>query len=168
MRKSRMNKPNLVMSALAVLLGLNLLLMALPVSATPPSGLTGEPISSGELPEAVRAMFKIGKHGFNRPTNVSTISLVKFTLEPGGTFGWHRHGGPVWAIVASGELTIYDGDDQTCTPHLYPAGSALLDSGDHTHLGINETDELVEIYATFMLPEGGAPRIDAEDPGVCN
>ncbi len=35
----------------------------------------------------------------------------------------------------------------------------------HSHR--NEGAEDVVVYATFMLPEGGAPRIDVENPGVC-
>jgi hypothetical protein len=143
-------------------------LLSTPVSATPPSGLHPEPVASGVLPEKVRAKFKAGEGGFTDGTDLKNIMLYKYTLDPGGTFGWHQHAGPVWAIITSGILSIYDGDDSTCTPHFYGAGSALLDEGTHTHLGVNETDEPVEIYATFMLPEGGEPRLDAEDPGVCN
>jgi hypothetical protein len=160
-------KHNGIVLGLAGVVIISLLLLAMPVSATPPSGLTGEPIASGILPEAVRAKFKTGEGGFTDGTNVNDILLVKYTLEPGGTFGWHQHAGPVWAIITSGTLSIYDGDDSTCTPHFYGAGNALLDEGTHTHLGVNETNEPVEIYATFMLPEGGVTRVDAEDPGIC-
>jgi hypothetical protein len=168
MEELRSNKRNIIALVLAGVVIFSLLLLAMPVSATPPSGLTGEPIAGGILPEVVRAKFKTGEGGFTAGTDVMDIRLVKFTLEPGGTFGWHQHSGPVWAIITSGTLSIYDGDDSTCTPHFYEAGSALLDIGSHTHLGINETNDPVEIYATFMLPEGGLPRLDAEDPGLCN
>jgi quercetin dioxygenase-like cupin family protein len=168
MDELRSNKHNIIVVALASVVIVSLLLLAMPVAATPPSGLTGEPVASGTLPELIRAKFKAGEGGFTDGTTVNNIVLVKFTLDPGGTFGWHQHAGPVWAIVASGTLSIYDGDDPSCTPHIYQAGSALLDEGTHTHLGINETNEPVVIYATFMLPEGGQPRLDAEDPGFCN
>ena len=168
MEELRSNKRNIIVLVLVGVVIFSLLLLAKPVTATPPSGLTGEPIASGILPEVIRAKFKASEGGFTDGTGVKNIVLVKFTLEPGGTFGWHQHSGPVWAIIASGTLSIYDGDDSTCTPHFYEAGSALLDEGTHTYLGINETNEPVEIYATFMLPEGGAPRLDAEDPGLCN
>ncbi len=168
MNSHHLDKRYLAIGMVAAVLCFSLVLWSVPVSATPPSGLTGEPIASGQLPEPIQAKFKDHHGGFGVGTEVSTVSLIKFTLQPGGSFGWHRHGGPVWAIIAEGTLSIYDSDDPTCTPHLYTAGSSLLDAGDHTHLGVNETDEPVEIYATFMLPEGGLTRIDAEDPGVCN
>jgi quercetin dioxygenase-like cupin family protein len=102
-------------------------------------------VANGALPEVVRAKFKAGENGFTDGTDVANITLVRFSVEPGGTFGWHRHGGPVWVIVTSGTLSIYNGDDPTCTPQLYGEGSAFLDPGDHTHLGKNETDTPVEV-----------------------
>ena len=168
MKELLSNKRNIIILALAGVAIFSLLLLAIPVSATPPSGLHPETVARGVLPEIVRAKFKAGEGGFTDGTDVKNIMLVKFTLAPGGTFGWHQHGGPVWAIIASGTLSIYAGDDSTCTPRIYEAGNALLDMGSHTHTAINETDEPVEIYATFMLPEGGEARLDAEDPGVCN
>jgi quercetin dioxygenase-like cupin family protein len=167
MKELNSNKRNIVILGLAGLVVLSLLLLTRTATATPPSNVTGVTIANGALPEGIRAKFLERKGGFSNGTVVKNIVLVRFTVEPGGTFGWHRHGGPVWVIVTSGTLTIYNGDDATCTPHIYGAGSAFLDSGDHTHLGTNETSDPVEIYATFMLPEGGQTRIDAPDPGVC-
>jgi quercetin dioxygenase-like cupin family protein len=167
MKELHSNKRNFVILGLAGLVLLSLLLLTGIATATPPSNVTGVTVANGALPEVIRAKFMERKSGFTNGTDVKNIVLVRFTVEPGGTFGWHRHGGPVWAIVTSGTLTIYNGDDATCTPHIYGAGSAFLDSGDHTHLGKNETSDQVEIYATFMLPEGGQTRIDAPDPGVC-
>ena len=163
LRSIRRNIP-----VLTGLVFLSLLLLAGIASATPSSGVTGVPVASGALTAGVQAKFKEGQEGFGSGTAVASLTMVKYTVEPGGTFGWHRHGGPVWAIVSSGTLTIYSGEDPTCTPHLYGAGSAFLDPGDHTHLGKNETSEPVEVYTTFMLPEGGATRIDAPDPGMCD
>lgn len=166
MKELRSTKRNIVI--LAGLVFLTLVLLAGTALATPSSGVTGEPLASGALPEVVRAKFKAGHEGFGDGTDVANLVLVRFSVEPGGTFGWHQHGGPVWAIVTSGTLTLYSGEDPTCTPEHYGPGSAFLDPGDHTHLGTNETSDPVEVYATFMLPEGGATRIDAPDPGVCN
>jgi quercetin dioxygenase-like cupin family protein len=168
MKALRLNKWNITILSLVGLGLLSLLLLAGTASATPSQGVTSTPVASGTLPEVVRAKFKVGENGFTDGTDVAKIMLVRFSVEPGGTFGWHQHGGPVWVIVTSGTLSIYSGDDATCTPQLYGAGSAFLDPGDHTHEGKNETDAPVEVYATFMLPEGGQTRIDAPNPGLCN
>lgn len=161
----RLNKLNV--AVLAAVLLVSLLLLVGTVLATPSSGVTGMPVASGALSEVVRAKFKDGEGGFASGTDVTNLMMVKYSVEPGGTFGWHQHGGPVWAIVTSGTLTIYSGDDPACTPHYYGPGMAFLDAGDHTHRGVNETGAPVEVYTTFMLPAGGQTRLDAPDPGVC-
>ena len=133
--------------------------------ATPASGLTIEPIASGSLSDPVEAKFKPQSGVVH--TDVTKITMNKQTLAPGGTTGWHQHGGPIWVVVASGTLTLYDGDNPSCTGVVYPAGSAFMDPGDHTHLARNEGSENVVVYVTFMLPEGGATRIDVPAPGNC-
>ena len=134
--------------------------------ATPASGLTIQPIASGSLPESISAKFKPESGVVH--TDVTNILLIKQTIAPGGSTGWHQHGGPIWVVIASGTLTLYDGDDPSCTGVIYPPGSAFMDSGTHTHIARNEGSAEVVVYVTFMLPEGGAPRIDAPAPGNCN
>lgn len=136
--------------------------------ATPGSGVTARPIATGSLPEPVRMKLKAeAEGGFGAGTPAEDIAVVEFTVAPGGYFGWHVHGGPVWVVVEQGTLTLYDGDDASCTGTAYPEGSALLDAGNHVHNARNETGADVVIYATFLLPEGGQLRVDAPDPGVC-
>ena len=135
--------------------------------ATPGSGVTPSPITAARLADPVQLKFKTEGSGFGNGLEVTNLSMVKFTVVPGGAFGWHQHGGPVWAIIASGTLTLYQGDDPSCQGKEYGPGSALLDPGDHTHNARNESDVDVVVYATFMLPEGGAARIDVPSPGNC-
>jgi quercetin dioxygenase-like cupin family protein len=142
-------------------------LLAQTASATPPTGVTPYPIVSGDLENPIHIKFK-DKGGFGRGVVVDTITVVKYVVEPGGAFGWHRHGGPVWAVVSEGALTLYHADDPSCTGRTVTAGTAFLDPGiDHVHNARNLGDTPVVVYATFMLPEGGATRIDEPDPGVC-
>jgi len=133
--------------------------------ATPASGLTIEPIASGNLSSPIDAKFKTPSGVVH--TDVTKITMLKQTFAPGGSTGWHQHGGPIWVVVASGTLTLYDGDDASCTGIVYPAGSAFMDSGNHTHIARNEGSENVVVYVTFMLPEDGATRIDVPSPGNC-
>jgi quercetin dioxygenase-like cupin family protein len=161
----------LLLATLAVLAVLVVSLFSVNITkATPPSGVVGEMIATGALPQTVNAQFKqTGKDGLRSvKTDVSQIAVFKFTVEPGGHFGWHQHGGPLWVVVASGTLGFYSDDDPSCTPLIYQAGSAFIDPGNHTHNARNEGEDDVVIYVTFMLPEGGLPRIDAPDPGVCD
>ena len=133
--------------------------------ATPPTGVTSEPITSGSLSDPIWAKFK--PHSEVVHTDVSKITMIKQTLAPGGATGWHQQGGPIWVVVASGNLTLYDGGDPSCTGVVYPQGSAFMDPGTHTHTARNEGSENVVVYVTFMLPEGGATRIDVPAPGNC-
>jgi quercetin dioxygenase-like cupin family protein len=133
--------------------------------ATPASGLAIEPIASGSLPDPVGAKFKTQSGVVH--TDVTKITMIKQTITQGGSTGWHQHGGPLWVVVASGTVTLYDGDDPTCTGVAYPQGSTFMDPGNHTHIARNEGSENVVVYVTFMLPEGGATRIDVPAPGNC-
>lgn len=160
------NPKMLVTVALAVLVLLSSSMVPVTkVRATPGSGVTGETIVTGSLPEAVPSKFKTETGTVH--SNVTKTTIIKYTVVPGGVFGWHQHGGPLWAIVASGNLTFYHGDDPSCTGIVYPAGTTFMDPGNHTHNARNEGSEDVTVYVVFMLPEGGAPRVDAPNPGVC-
>lgn len=155
--------------ALAVLLAATAAVVALvsgrPAQATPPSGLSSTPLAAGTLPDTIRVKLKDADGGFGDGTAVDQIVVVRYELEPGGTFGWHQHGGPVWAVVTQGTLTYYAAEGG-CQPEVFPAGHALLDPGNRTHIARNEGEERVVIYAAFMLPEGGQLRVDTQDPGT--
>jgi hypothetical protein len=56
---------------------------------------------------------------------------------PLGSTGWHKHPGPVYITVTSGQLTFYEYDDATCSPHVYDAGEGFVDYG-HGHIGVNQ------------------------------
>ena len=134
--------------------------------ATPPSGLSATPIGAGDLAQAVRV--KLKEHeGFGDGVAVKRIQMTRFELAPGGTFGWHQHGGPVWVVVAQGTLTLYSGDEGCAATTIGPGG-AFVDLGNHTHSAVNLGAQAVVVYATFMLPAGGAARVDAPDPQVCS
>lgn len=53
--------------------------------ATPGSGVTGEVIGSGILPEEVPAKFKT-ETGIVQ-SDVSKITVIRYTIVPGGVFG---------------------------------------------------------------------------------
>jgi hypothetical protein len=61
-----------------------------------------------------------------RPIDVVDQTI---TIEPGGHTAWHSHPGPVLVVVKAGTFTLYDGDDQGCTPHVVNAGSTFVDEG---------------------------------------
>jgi hypothetical protein len=78
--------------------------------------------------------------------------------------------GPLFVTVVSGALTLYDGDDEECTPHTFTAGQGFVDPGfGHVHIARNESTTVsAELYASYLnVPPGGLFRLDAPNPGNC-
>lgn len=128
--------------------------------ATPGSGATGNVLARGLATEKVKT----------RGDQPYDAVVQQITIAPGGHTGWHTHPGTAIAIITSGTLTIYDGDDPTCTAHTYGKGDVYIDPGyGHVHMGRNEGTVPLEILVTYVdVPAGGGPvRIDGEDPGNC-
>jgi len=131
---------------------------------TPDTGIRWEEIraKANSLADLWRA--RIGTQG------ASDLYVVKNTFSPFGNTGWHTHPGISLVMVISGTIAVYDGDDPTCTPQYYSAGSTLIDptSANHVHLVRNEsaTEDAVTV-AVQLVPAGEARRIDSPDPGFC-
>ena len=101
----------------------------------------------------------------NDPADYYTVTN---TVIPGGYSGWHTHPGPSVVVVKTGVATVYDGDDPTCTPEIYPAGTGFIDPGDgHVHMVRNEGADTLVTQAFQIIPAGGTRRIDAPSPGTC-
>ena len=94
--------------------------------------------------------------------------MVVNTVAAGGHSGWHTHPGPSVVLVKTGTATIYEGDDPTCTPVRYPAGTGFIDAGGgHVHMVRNESKERLVTEAFQIVPARDSRRIDAANPGNC-
>ncbi len=102
----------------------------------------------------------------------SDLYVQQNTWQPGGTTGWHTHPGPSFVIVTKGSVTVYDGNDPSCTPHVYTANTssnAFVDPGDgHVHVIRNETDEVAQAIAVQLIAAGAVRRQGVSDPGNCS
>jgi quercetin dioxygenase-like cupin family protein len=88
--------------------------------------------------------------------------------QPGGSTGWHTHPGHSLITVTAGTVTAYEGDDPSCTPHVYTVGMGLVDpGGDHVHVLRNEGSEEARTIAVQLIPAGAARRIDAAANPAC-
>ena len=146
---------------------------AVAVHATPASGvLTGKAWARAAFTQPVDIKIKVedGSEEVIHVPNTQDNVIQQVVLAPGGQTGWHSHPGPAMALVTSGALTLYDGDDPECTPHTYPAGQAFVDSGQgHVHMARNlsSTDNM-EVWITYLdVPSGQSPRVDEPNPGNC-
>ena len=99
---------------------------------------------------------------------VTDVHILENRIAPGGTFGWHSHPGPSIVVVKSGALTLYRGDDPTCTPQVVPAGSGFVDDGGDVHLVRNEGTVDTLVYVTSLVPQSAPRRIDEPSPGNCS
>ena len=104
---------------------------------------------------------------------LSDVYVQSNTWQPGGSTGWHTHPGPSLVIVTAGTVTAYDGDDPSCTPHVYSAlpgrpNNFVDPGGGHVHLVRNEDSTAVaNTIAVQLIPEAATRRIDEPAPGNC-
>ena len=103
-----------------------------------------------------------------KTTGSSDVYVVTNTITPGGHTNWHTHPGPSLITVKAGTATVYDGDDPTFAPRVYPAGSGFIDPGDgHVHLLRNEDSVDLVTVAVQIVPADAERQIHAPDPGHC-
>jgi len=148
--------------ALALALALAVVAVAAGIAvATPSGGVSASIVARGIAKEKVKT----------RGTEPYDAVTQQITIAPGGHTGWHTHPGNAIAIIKSGTLTVYEGDDPDCAPHAYNAGDVYIDPGHgHVHIGRNEGTAPLEILVTYVdVPAGGgAVRIDQPNPGNCS
>ncbi|HEY7063055.1 MAG TPA: cupin domain-containing protein [Chloroflexota bacterium] len=93
------------------------------------------------------------------------LITLKLTFPPGSMLPWHLHPGPVYGIVNSGELTVYQSDG--CKA-VYGPGSVVIIPRDTVHEEHNEGAVPIEAISTFLLLEGSPVRVPATPPdAVC-
>ena len=153
-------------SIVAALIGVVTLAAFVAVTkASPPSGVTPTVLARGTFDGFnVRSDPQGTIDGF-RAHSVAPLDLVvrRHDYAPGGMTGWHSHPGPVFITVTQGQLTFYEADDPTCTPHVVSAGQGYVDTGQG-HLGRNETSLPAQDVSVIAAPVGGAFRSELPAP----
>jgi quercetin dioxygenase-like cupin family protein len=130
-------------------------------------GFTSTPVGRGNL-GAFHILSKADGYKVDLKSQDNTdIVVANIVQAPGGNSGWHMHPGPALVVVKTGALTVYHGDDPTCSPMFYPAGTTFIERGGMVHIARNEGSVEATAVATFFVPAGAQPRIDAPAPGNC-
>ena len=145
------------------------------VHATPASGFAGTTLANATFDEIDLKAHTLPADFWQarlKTKGLSDLYVQSNVWQPKGSTGWHTHPGPSLVIVTSGAITVYDGDDPGCTPHVYTAHTAqnnFIDEGDgHVHLVRNEDAAVSAIgYAVQLIPAAATRRIDAPNPGNC-
>jgi hypothetical protein len=156
-----------------VLVALGLATYAGNALATPPAGFSGTTLAKATYGK-ISSHVHIPKtwDELIRTKGLSDLYVQQNTWQPGASTGWHTHPGPSFVIVTQGSVTEYDGNDPTCTPHVYTANTSnneFVDPGDgHVHLVRNETSAVAQAIAVQLIPSGAVRREDAPKPGNCS
>ena len=151
---------------LPLLIALSLIVVATPARATPSCGVTTVILALGHYPSGSLDLMcnEFNLYGWNLKLKVkgdSDVYIVQSTFPPGTDTGWHTHPGPSLITVTAGQLTVYEADDPTCTPHVYHAGESFTDIGcGDIHLVRNEGSVIAQDVAVQIVPKGAPRRID--------
>jgi uncharacterized cupin superfamily protein len=150
------------------------------LSATPSAGFTATTLSKGRFGNIDVAHHLVRDVEATKRRTDLWLSLQKTkgpsdlyvqsnVWAPGGSTGWHTHPGHSLVTVTAGAVTVYEGDETTCTPTEYTVGMGFVDAGGHhTHLMRNEGAVEARTVAVQLIPADATRRIDAEQPAGCS
>lgn len=147
-----------------------LVLVPLLVLATPPSGIIyNVDLNRGTAREPISVLGHTDDWDYSLQTNLPSDFIVQhFIAAPHGYSGWHSHPGPVLITVKKGTATWYRANEPECKPVVYPTGSAFVEPAGLIHTVQNESDtENLEMFATYIVPEGVPRRTEEEKPDTC-
>jgi quercetin dioxygenase-like cupin family protein len=149
--------------------GVAVLLGGTAALATPSSGLTSSLLARGSWSRHDRVQLLAGLTQQIKPSS-SDVAMVRATLEPGGTTGWHDHPGPSVVILAKGTLRISEAKGRGCrvTEVSAAGGQKAFFHPDDVHRFDNQGGTVAEFYITYFAPTAAPLLIDApEAPPGC-
>jgi Cupin domain len=156
----------LTKSLAAMLTALAVLAVAVNVTfASPASGVTPTLLSRGAF-DSFKVMSYPDGAGLFKAEAKQPIDVVvrRHDYAVGSTTGWHAHPYPVLITVLSGEITFYEYNDPTCTPHVVTAGNGYVDSGEG-HIGRNESGAPAVDISVILAPNAAPFRAELTAPG---
>jgi quercetin dioxygenase-like cupin family protein len=156
-------------AAAAAIVLLVLAALAAVALASAPNGVTPTVLARGTYDSFKVRSSPQGPGDFKAEAKAPTDIVVrKHDYAVGSYTGWHSHPGPVFVTVTQGQVTFYEYDDPTCTPHVVSAGQGYVDTG-RGHIGRNESGLPAQDVSVIIAPVGGAFRGELTAPGpYCN
>ena len=88
------------------------------------------------------------------------VTILKVTIPPGKSTGWHKHLFPVFAYVLKGKLTVALENEKTLE---FSEGSSFAEVLNTFHNGTNKENENVVLIA-FYMGEKGKPLSVFKEP----
>ena len=120
----------------------------------PPGGTSATLLARGTLAESVKVNFGDIKIQTKGPVDVATLR-VTFN-QGGGSAGWHIHPGPVFVVIQSGELSVWD---EKCVKNTYGVGETFFEMGPEASMLVKNEDPDTDavVVGTFIVPVGATP-----------
>jgi quercetin dioxygenase-like cupin family protein len=84
------------------------------------------------------------------------VTILKVTIPPGKSTGWHKHTFPVFAYVLKGALTV---EVENRTPKQFLENTSFSEVINTFHNGKNDGKEDVVLIAFFMGEKGNPLNI---------
>jgi len=162
-----MNRTKMIAAAAAMItLAASATAAATTAAATPPTPLASQLLvrgAAGEFRLADRDMrFFLGAG------ESTDIALVRATVQPGASTGWHTHEGQSMVLVEKGVLTSKEARHRKCLTNSFAAGKGF-EHPEGAHNFINNGPGELVFYVTYFLPAGAAPTpIVAPAPRACS
>lgn len=118
-----------------------------------PTNVFQSPEGPNRFTDQVRMTFKVKIDGARQKVihlrHPGRIATVTFELEPGDSFPWHTHPGPVMvSVIGGGELSYMRGRD--CEVRPYDTGTMFLEPGPEVHTAFNQGSETITLVGTFF------------------
>jgi quercetin dioxygenase-like cupin family protein len=150
---------NLRRTAAAILASAAAVTIASVASASPPSNITVENLSAGDLDQVVQENNERIKF---QTKDATDLKMQKFTFGANSATGWHHHPGATLVIVQSGSVELWHSD---CGKKTYGPGSGNGSSwveGEMVHQATSESGATV--YVTYIVPDGSPVRVEEPVP----
>ncbi len=94
-------------------------------------------------------------------TQQAEVTMLKITIPPGMTTGWHEHDFPVFAYVLKGTLTVELENSKTLK---FGENSSFSEVVHTSHRGINKEQEDLILLAIYLGEKGKALSVKKEKP----
>lgn len=120
----------------------------------PPGGTTPVLLARGTLAEPVKV--NVGDTKIQTKGAVDVATLQVTFAKGGGSAGWHKHPGPVFVVVKSGEISVWTED---CEKTVYGAGETFFEVGPEASMLVKNEDPDTDavVVGTFVVPVGASP-----------
>ena len=127
-----------------------------------PGGVTPVLLARGTLAEDVKVNFGDIKIQTKDSVDIATLQV---TFAPGGSAGWHIHPGPVFVVIQSGELSVWDED---CEKNTYGVGETFFEFGPEMSMLVKNESATTPsvVIGTFVVPVGATP-LTITTPHLC-